>query len=100
MEITEAQYLNAIKTVQEYTEQVKRKSAKSLNETGITKTPKEICESHIDYFPSMSIRLLNILRWNFENTRICDITKKEFLSVRLAGNKSWTELSDIIGTNS
>ena len=97
--ITEREYLYAIKIVNEYTEQVKKQTEKALKSTGITKTPKEM---HLDwdiYFPSMEIRLWNILRFQFENIRICDITKKEFLSARMAGMKSWVDLCYITGNN-
>jgi hypothetical protein len=96
---TEREYLEAIKIINEYTEQVKKQTEKVLKTTGVTKTPKEL---HFDWdihFPTMEVRLWNILRWAFENRRICDITKKEFLSVRLAGKKSWSELCDITGNN-
>jgi len=35
----------------------------------------------------------------FKDKRICDITKEEFLSVRNAGMKSWTELCELTGNN-
>lgn len=97
--ITEREYLDAIKIINEYTEQVKKQTEKVLKSTRITKTPKEL---HLDWdihFPKMEVRLWNILISQFENRRICDITKKEFLSARLAGKKSWVELCDITGNN-
>jgi len=42
MEITEKQYLEAISIINQYTEQVKKKTEKTLKSTGITKTPKAI----------------------------------------------------------
>ncbi len=95
--ITEREYLDAIKIINEYTEQVKKKTEKVLKTIGVTKTPKEL---HLDWyihFPKMEVRLWNILKRNFENTRLCDITIRDFLSVRLAGKKSWSELCEIIG---
>lgn len=97
--ITEREYLDAIKIIKEYTEQVKKQTEKVLKTTGLTKTPKEL---HLDwdiYFPTMEVRLWNVLKYQFENRRICDITKKEFLSARMAGKKSWCELCDITGNN-
>lgn len=97
--ITEREYLDAIKIINEYTEQVKKQTEEVLKRTGITKTPKQL---HLDwdtYFPTMEVRLWNILRSAFRDKRICDITKKEFLSIRTAGMKSWSELCDITGNN-
>ena len=95
--ITEKEYLQAIKIINEYTEQIKKQTEKTLKITGITKTPKELNFDWKIHFPTMEVRLWNILRWNFENKRICDITKKEFLSVRLAGKKSWSDLCELTG---
>jgi len=97
--ITEIEYLIAIKIVNQYTEQVKKKTEEVLKTTGVTKTPKELDGQWDIYFPSMPVRLINTLRAAFENKRLCDITKKEFLSVRLAGKKSWMELCEITGNN-
>ena len=95
--ITENEYLDAIKIINKYNEQIKKHTKKTLEITGITKTPKELHFDWVIYFPTMKMRLWNILRWNFENKKICDITKKEFLSVKTAGKRSWSELCDITG---
>jgi hypothetical protein len=95
--ITEREYLDAIKTINEYTEQVKKQTAQILKKTGITKTPEELNFDWNIHFPKMEVRLWNILKTSFKYRRICDITKKEFLSVRMAGKKSWSELCDITG---
>jgi len=97
--ITEREYLDAIKIINEYTEQVKKQTEKVLKSTGITKTPKELDLDWDIHFPKMGVRLWNILRWQFENRRICDITKNEFLSVKYAGHISWTELCDLTGND-
>lgn len=94
---TEKEYLEAIKIINEYTEQIKKQTEKTLKLTGITKTPKELHFDWDTYFPTMEMRLWNILRNEFTNKRICDITKKEFLSVRKAGKKSWSDLCGITG---
>lgn len=98
--VTERQYFDAIKTIKEYTEQVKKQTENVLKTTAISKTPKELDLDWRICFPTMEVRLWNILYWNFQNRRICDITKKEFLSVRLAGKKSWSDLCDITGNDS
>ena len=95
--VTEIEYLEAIKIINEYQEQIKKASEKALKNTGITKTPDEIMRDSVDYFPSMSIRLLHLLHYNFKHERICDITKKSFLSVRHCGKKSWSELCELTG---
>ena len=95
--VTEIEYFQAIKIINEYQEQIKKASEKALKNTGITKTPDEIRKDSVDYFPSMSIRLLNLLHYHFKDERICDITKKSFLSVRNCGKKSWSELCEITG---
>ena len=97
--ITEREYLDAIKIINEYTEQVKKQTVQILKKTGVMKTPRELYFEWDIHFPTMEVRLWNILKMNFENKRICDITKKEFLSTRMAGKKSWSELCDVTGNN-
>jgi hypothetical protein len=99
MEITEKQYLEAVHTVIKYTEQVNKKSVKVLTDSGIAKTPKQLYYDWDNFFPNMQKRLWNILYHYFKDKRICDITKEEFLSVRNAGMKSWTELCELTGNN-
>jgi len=89
---TEREYLDAIKVIAEYTRQVKKQTEKALLVTGITKTPKEIGLKWDTYFPSMPIRLWNILMFHFADVRICDIKQKEFFSKRLAGKQAWRDL--------
>jgi len=96
-QITEQDYLDAIRVINEYTEQVNRKTEAVLKKSGITKTPSEIGGDYSILFPSTSVRLWNVLKGNFNHRRICDITKKEFFSVRNAGKKSWNELCEITG---
>ena len=100
MEITEKQYLEAVHTVMQYTEQVNRKTVKVLRDTGITKTPKQLYYDWGNYFPTMKMRLWNILYFYFKDKKVCDITKEEFLSVRNAGMKSWVELCELTGNKS
>lgn len=98
--ISESQYHEAIRIVNEYTEQIRINTARALKKTGITKTPREIgtgWDDWIVYFPNISVRLINVLKFHFSDRRICDISKKEFLSVRNAGLGSWTELCYLTG---
>lgn len=95
--ITEKEYFDAIRVVNEYTEQIRKKSKKILQDAGISKTPTELHYDWQVYFPSMNVRLYNILRRGFAHTKLCDITKKDFLSVQTAGLKSWVQLCDMIG---
>lgn len=97
MMITEQQYLEALSIITKYSNQMKKQSEELLRLDGIKKTPNQIYHDWDTYFPSMSIRLWNILKSNFEHKKICDITRKEFLSTRFAGKKSWTELCDLTG---
>ena len=96
-EIKESEYLNAIIIIKKYTEQINQKTFKVLQKTASTKTIKELIT--IDYWESknMSVRLINILKYNFPNKRLCDIKKEEFLSIRNVGKKLWFELCEING---
>jgi len=96
--ITETEYFAALKIVNQYTAQIKKKSDDALKLTVLTKTPLEIKRDYeTDYLPNASVRLLNILFYNFENTKLCDITRDEFLSKRNAGRRSWAELCELLG---
>ena len=99
MEITEKQYLEAVKIVIDYTEMVKKNTEKVLIRTGIKNTPEELADNWHKYFPNMEVRLINILKFSFPNTRLCDITKKQFLSARNAGEKSWSQLCELTNNN-
>lgn len=94
--VTEQEYLQALKVINEYTDQIKRKTEQALLKTGVTKTPNEI---DLMDFPLMSGRLWRILVFNFGDVRICDIKKKDFLKVPNAGRVSWVELCELTGKN-
>lgn len=96
-EITEIEYSNAIKIIIEYSEQTVKKTQDTLKLTGTTKTPKELEDDLGSYFPTMNGKLFMILKIYFENTKLCDITKRDFLNKRYAGNKSWEKFCEIIG---
>jgi hypothetical protein len=95
--ITELEYLDAISTIKQYAEQIKNQTEEVLLPEVLTKTPKQINENWKIFFPTMCFRLQKILLLNFEDTRICDITQKEFLSMHQAGRKRWAELCNITG---
>jgi len=96
MRITEKEYLDAIKIVQEYNEQIKFETEKTLQPICL-KTPREIGRYNLgNYF---SARISSILINVFENCRICDIKKDDFLAVRNAGKKSWEEFNNVIKIN-
>lgn len=63
---------------------------------GLNSTPDQLGYDWRKFFPKMSVRLFNILSWNFNDRIICQINKKEFLECRNAGLCSWTELNDLI----
>lgn len=95
--ITEQEFLDAIKIIRQYKTQVQTTTEELLNESGITKTPNEILYNWNEVFPTMSVRLWHILKFNFKDVRICDISKYEFFRARNAGQSSWNELSRLIG---
>ena len=95
--ITEKEYLDAVRIVNDYTEQIRKKSEKILQYAGISKTPTELHYDWQVYFPSMNVRIYNILRRGFAHTKICTITKKDFLSIPTAGLKSWLQLCQMTG---
>ena len=95
--ITEREYLDAIRIVNDYTEQIRKKSEKILKNAGINKTPMQLHLDFQTYFPSMNVRIYNILRRGFAHTKICNITKKDFLSIPTAGLKSWLQLCKMTG---
>jgi hypothetical protein len=90
--ITEKEYLEAVKIVQAYNEQIKDQVEKLFNPICF-KTPKEIGKYELlDYF---SARVSNILWYNFEDCRIADIKKGDFLSCRNTGEKTWEEFNKV-----
>ena len=97
-EIKESEYLNAIMIVRKYTEQVNQKTFKVLQKTASTMTIRELNTlEYCELIDGMSVRLHNIIMYNFPNTKLCDIKKREFLSIRNVGKKLWRELCEING---
>lgn len=97
--VTEVQFFAAVRIVNKYAEQRKKSSTEELMYSGITKTPNELREDPIQYFPKMDGRLRNILWGYFDDVRLCDITKRQFMSVRNAGIKSWVLLCNLTGND-
>jgi hypothetical protein len=95
--ITEQEFLEAVKIIRKYKLQVERMTEETLRETGIMKTPAEIESNWQKHFPNMSIRLWNILIYNYENVRICDITIEQLRRTRNVGAKTIIEFSEITG---
>jgi|LakMenE18May11ns_1017448.scaffolds.fasta_scaffold8292415_1 hypothetical protein len=97
-EIKESEYLNAIMIVKKYTEQINQKTFKVLQKTASTMTIRELNTlEYCELNKNMSVRLCHILGYNFPNKKLCDITKREFLSIRHVGKKLWSELCEING---
>ena len=58
------------------------------------KTPKEIGRYELqNYFPC---RLSNILWYDLEDVRICDIKKNDLLKCRNAGTKTWEQFYKVV----
>lgn len=94
---TEKEFLNAMLVIKEYTNQLKDQSENAMKHYEKTRTMKQLLWT--DHSIVFSTRLYHILRLNdvIENTRLCDITKKDFLAIEQAGLKSWAELCEITG---
>jgi hypothetical protein len=94
--ITEQQYKEAIEIIHQYTRQINAQTAKALQQRFIEKRVSEIHPyDWRKYFPTISTRLINALIDNFQGTRICDISKSDFIRARNCGLKSWDELCEI-----
>lgn len=97
--ITEPEYFEAIRVITQYREQIKNQTEKALKTTIATKTPAEIRADWNTLSPMIDTRLFNILLHAFIDKRICDITKKQLLSVRGAGLGCWIDLCYLTGNN-
>lgn len=90
--ITEQEYLNAIQIIKQYSKQLQNYN----NEVQIVNRNlikiSELTESDRSIIPC---RLYNVLKFNFCDIRLCDITKDEFLKARNSGKGSWNDLCDL-----
>jgi hypothetical protein len=90
--ITEQEYLNAIKIINEYSEQLHNHN----KEVQITIRSLKRVSELTDYDRcQISTRLYNVIKWDFKEIRLCDITKDGFFKVRNAGKGSWNELCEL-----
>jgi hypothetical protein len=92
--ITEQQYLNAIKIINEYSIQLKNHCIEVKTKNRSLQTVKEL--DYLD-LSEISVRLYNILKFNFEYFRLIDITKEEFFKARNAGVGTYNDLCKFIG---
>ena len=88
--ITEAEYLGALNVVKEYTKQINMETDKFLKNSILSKTPNELVR-HGFYNLNINVRVLNILLAQFNNVKLCDITKSEFMKARGGGNFGWNK---------
>jgi hypothetical protein len=91
--ITEEQYLNAIAIINEYSKQLEKhyKEVKIKNR-GLQKL-HELDDLDLKQIP---VRLYNVLKFNFTDIRLCDITKDNFYNARNAGAGSYNDLCNFI----
>jgi len=90
--ITEQEYLNAIKIINRYSEQLKNHNYEVQIVNRNLTIFSELNELDLDIIPC---RLYNILKFNFKDIRLCDITKDEFFKARNAGKGSWNDLCEL-----
>ena len=75
-------------------ENKKEKNKTAENTATFYKTPKEIGRYELqNYFP---YRLSNILWYDLEDVRICDIKKNDLLKCRNAGTKTWEQFYKVV----
>jgi hypothetical protein len=76
-------------------EENKKEKNKTAEHTAtFNKTPKEIGKYELqNYF---SCRLSNILWFDLEDVRICDIKKNDLLKCRNAGTKTWEQFYKVV----
>ena len=91
--ITEAEFLSALKTINDYKNQIEQMHSESFKNTGLKMKCGEWARSH----DSISVRLVNILWGHHNDTLVQDLTKREFLSHRASGKKSWSEFCSLTG---
>ena len=91
--LTEEDYLNAIKIIDEYQKQLKQHYWEVNTKNRSLKKYFELDEWDQCQIPT---RLSNILRHKFMDVRLCDITKEEFFKAQWAGKGSWNDLCDFI----
>jgi len=95
--ITEQEFLEAITTIRKYRLQVEQMTEETLLHTGMMKTPAEIESDWQKHFPTMSIRLWDILIYQFKDTRIYEISFNKFANARNVGRRAMVEFCKLTG---
>jgi len=96
-EITEIDFFDALKLIVIYIES-KGKTIESLSRIiGLMQTPNELDHTWKHYFGKLNPKVRCILATHFEDTKLCNIKKEEFLSKRSVGIKSWQKFCKSIG---
>jgi hypothetical protein len=91
--ITEEEYLNACDIIDKYSAQLKNHFTEVKTKNRSLKTIKELDDSDLC---DISIRLYNILKFNFKDVKLCDITRDEFFKARNAGVGTYNDLCKFI----
>jgi len=91
--ITEEEYLDACRIINQYTEQLKNHYSEVKVKNRSLKTIKELDYSDLS---EISVRLYNILKFNFKDVMLCDITKDEFFKARNAGVGTYNDFCKFI----
>ncbi len=97
--ITREDYLNAIELIDKYHQQLKEQDFVNNNLSNKTKIESWI--NSLEY--KLSVRLSNVLlksQWGEDEKPfkyIEDVNKKEFMRLRNAGKKTWSEFLDLRG---
>jgi hypothetical protein len=91
--LTEEDFLNAIKIIDEYQKQLKQHYLEVDTKNRSLKKYSELDDLDKYKIPT---RLCNTIKKDFMDVRLCDITKEEFFKARWAGKGSWNDLCDFI----
>jgi hypothetical protein len=91
--ITEEEYLNAVKIINEYSNQLKNHYEEVKIKNRSLQKIQEIDDLDRNELP---VRLYNILKFNFKDIRLCDITRDDFFKARNAGVGTYNDLCKFI----
>ena len=93
--ITEEEYKKAKKIIADYEFWNHPLTVEARKQLGLNQFCDELQRGNSGLEDGMSIRLLNAL--GRLHIKVCDLTKKQFLSVKGNGLKSWIELCEKTG---
>ena len=96
--ISKKQYEKAKKIVSDYELWNHPLSVKARKLLGLNQFCDELRWDKSGLTDNMSARLRNSLI-HFKRIKVCDLTKKQFLSIKGNGLKTWVEFCDITGKN-